>query len=488
MSILLFFIASILCGTAISLKIKPVYQADAKIMVKIGRENIYNPEGTGESTFFVPNKEEQINSEIEILTNQGLFKKVIEAIGVREIYPELYNSEPSFLGVLLSVAENNDEKKAFNQAVLKLKNNSHVERVPQSHVIKIIFKHTDPEMAALVINTWIELFFSARLQIHVSPQSYGFYLKQSDILKDKLEEAKKQQDIFIDQYGIAIEPKEERALLIKQSEKLTLELNKTLGEEAGIESKIYLLRNQLDLAKKDISLNEKIGHSINRINSLLKQRSELEALEKKLLVTNKQKALLQKTTDKIKTIHAELKEQRKIRSLTPQSGLENGHQKLQELLAINEIEFKALKSSKKTQLSMLAKYKEKIKQLSGIEIEYYDHKQKIVSYQKNYRNYLIKLEGSRMSNAMNEEKISNVRLINSAQPPLVPINSKPVLNIILSILIGGIGGLGLAFIREYLDDTLESPEDVEGFLGLPVLTVIPRYKNKKEAAFIFEKR
>jgi capsular polysaccharide biosynthesis protein len=46
-------------------------------------------------------------------------------------------------------------------------------------------------------------------------------------------------------------------------------------------------------------------------------------------------------------------------------------------------------------------------------------------------------------------------------------------NIVLAIFLGGFGGLGLAFFGEYLDDSLEKPEDVEKELQLPVLTSIP---------------
>jgi len=61
----------------------------------------------------------------------------------------------------------------------------------------------------------------------------------------------------------------------------------------------------------------------------------------------------------------------------------------------------------------------------------------------------------------------------SALTPLKPVSPKVLLNIVLAIFLGGFGGLGLAFFSEYLDDSLEKPEDVEKELQLPVLTSIP---------------
>ena len=50
------------------------------------------------------------------------------------------------------------------------------------------------------------------------------------------------------------------------------------------------------------------------------------------------------------------------------------------------------------------------------------------------------------------------------------------LNILISLLVGLFGGLGLAYFLEYFNDTLESVEDVERCLQLPVLGSIPEPK------------
>ena len=44
----------------------------------------------------------------------------------------------------------------------------------------------------------------------------------------------------------------------------------------------------------------------------------------------------------------------------------------------------------------------------------------------------------------------------------------------LGAIIGLILGLGLSFLFEYFDKTIKTPEDVEGYLGLPVLGTIPK--------------
>src|SRR5699024_1667483 len=53
-----------------------------------------------------------------------------------------------------------------------------------------------------------------------------------------------------------------------------------------------------------------------------------------------------------------------------------------------------------------------------------------------------------------------------------PVAPKPLLNIAIAIVLGGMVGVGIAFLLEYLDNTIRSDEDIEKQLGLPILGVI----------------
>lgn len=53
-----------------------------------------------------------------------------------------------------------------------------------------------------------------------------------------------------------------------------------------------------------------------------------------------------------------------------------------------------------------------------------------------------------------------------------PIKPKPLLNIAIASVVGMMIGVGLAFLLEYLDNTIKSEQDVEQVLGLPVMGVI----------------
>lgn len=67
-----------------------------------------------------------------------------------------------------------------------------------------------------------------------------------------------------------------------------------------------------------------------------------------------------------------------------------------------------------------------------------------------------------------------VEIIEEAEAPERPSSPLVVLNILLSVILGLLAGTGLAFFVEYLDVSIKTVDEVEKYLGLPVLAVIPQ--------------
>ena len=68
---------------------------------------------------------------------------------------------------------------------------------------------------------------------------------------------------------------------------------------------------------------------------------------------------------------------------------------------------------------------------------------------------------------------SNIRVVDPALAPAGPSRPQKARNILLAFLVGLVGGMGLALFREYLDNTVKSPDDIEALTGLPSLAVVP---------------
>ena len=65
-------------------------------------------------------------------------------------------------------------------------------------------------------------------------------------------------------------------------------------------------------------------------------------------------------------------------------------------------------------------------------------------------------------------------IFEKAEPERTPAKPNTVLNLALGGVLGLMFGFGLAFLLEYMDTTVKSLDDVERFLGVPVLAVVPK--------------
>jgi len=70
--------------------------------------------------------------------------------------------------------------------------------------------------------------------------------------------------------------------------------------------------------------------------------------------------------------------------------------------------------------------------------------------------------------------MSPARIWERAEPASAPSKPRVWLNMALAVVVGVIVGIGLAFFLEYLDTSVKTMEDVESFLQVPVLAVIPQ--------------
>ena len=66
--------------------------------------------------------------------------------------------------------------------------------------------------------------------------------------------------------------------------------------------------------------------------------------------------------------------------------------------------------------------------------------------------------------------------------PETPVSPDLALNGIVALVLGGLLGIALAFLLEYLDDSWDSPEEVEEISGLPAFGVIPTFEPRRTSA------
>ena len=450
--ILLFFavtFCTVVVGTFVT---RPTYEAKAQILVKMGRENLYIPPNTTNSQIINYNRDDQVNSEIELLKSRSLAEKVIKVLGPETIYKNL------------------DHK----NTVLTFQKSLSVEGIKKSDVIEVSFKHKDPQTAALVVNTLANAYLDEHLLVHKNPQSYNFFEDQSQVLKTKLEQSEAAVETFKKQNRVTALD-EQQKLLLKHIADLNAELNRTLSQEAETRNRMLQIRQQFNKTPETIPQGKEVDHNPFLISNLEARLVELQLKEKELLTKyTPQSRLVKNVKEEIQMVQERLAQNEKKQYGKSRVGLNTTYQRLQEELFRNQAEAKALAAKRGIQNAQLADYQGKLEQLNQMEVTLDQLEQSVDVNRQNYRLYLAKFEESRISDAMDNKKMANVSLMQPALTPLKPVSPKVLLNIVLSIFLGGFGGLGLAFFTEYLDDSLGKPEQVEKVLQLPVLASIPK--------------
>jgi polysaccharide biosynthesis protein PslE len=451
---LTFFLVTVCLVTAAAYLITPSYEAYTRFFVKFDRDNLYVPSSGARSTYVSLN--EQVNSEIELLKSNTLIGNVAKSLGPNTIYPE-----PD-----------------YRRVVAKLAKAIKIARVKKSNIISASFKHTDPEMAANVLNTLGQEYLEYNLQIYKSSESYDFFKEQSQILAAKLTRSEKDLESFKRRHQVT-DLAQEQQLLLTQIANLRSETNQDMGRMAEVASRIAQLSQQLIKTPATISIGAEVEHNPALISDFETRLMDLELKQKELTAKYAPKnRLVKNVKQEILLVTAKLAELQTRRFGKSQTGLNATYQRIKEELFKDQAGQKALIGKNKTQKAQLTGLRQKLDHLNRIANELSQLKQSVDVNRQNYRLYLSRFEEARIAHAMDTKKIANVSLIEPARPPLKPVSPKRRLIFIFGVLVGGLGGIGLAFLKEYLDDSLEKPEDVEQTLKVPVLASIPQLATK----------
>jgi succinoglycan biosynthesis transport protein ExoP len=100
--------------------------------------------------------------------------------------------------------------------------------------------------------------------------------------------------------------------------------------------------------------------------------------------------------------------------------------------------------------------------------------------------YLKKEEESRINEVLDRKGISNVNAIEHATAPQKPIRPRKLLNVVIGLLIGLVGGFGSAYVSEYMRRTFVTREEVEDALRRPVLAALPLVRPGTSDAVSFD--
>ncbi|RME20906.1 MAG: polysaccharide biosynthesis tyrosine autokinase, partial [Deltaproteobacteria bacterium] len=142
-----------------------------------------------------------------------------------------------------------------------------------------------------------------------------------------------------------------------------------------------------------------------------------------------------------------------------------------------EAEYQVKLDSEKRLRRELERVKAEAQELNKKEIEYNRLKRVADNYAALYQHILKRQKEATLAA---HQETNNVYKLDSAVEPLRPVYPRVKLNLLLAMVVGLLGGIGLAFFLEYLDNTVKTQEDVERQLGVPFLGLIPTIKPEEK--------
>jgi len=207
----------------------PSYTAKGSLLVSFGREYVFRPM-VGASESILPWRPETIiNSELEILNSDDLKRQIVEATG-----PEVLTASPSEL-----ITGSSAHAQEIVKAVETLRSGLSLKGVKDSNVIQVYFRHSDPAVAARVLDLLLAGYLERRAEIY-STQGVAFLADLVASGERELEAAIRAQEEFR-RVNNLVRYEEERATLAQRESTLLTErdvLQRNLVEAKG-ERKVY---------------------------------------------------------------------------------------------------------------------------------------------------------------------------------------------------------------------------------------------------------
>ncbi|WP_279342494.1 GumC family protein [Geotalea sp. SG265] len=435
----------------------PVYEAKASVLLKIGREYLNRSELSESSKPVLSvNQEELTTSEIQILKNNAMMKNVVTRVGIDKIYPELSKNVSGNMNPLDVAAEN-------------LEKQITVEGVKKSNVLMVSFQHTDPAVAAKVVNTLIELFKEKHLQVYSDPKS-SFLEKQLATYQTRLRDSEQNLQAY-KQAHMVYSLDEQRTLLLEQRFGLDTLLKNSEHSIYESEKRIAYLKRQLkgiSESKTRYTNSERDRIVVDAKSRLLALQLEEHELLKKYQDDNVLVANIRKETELVKNFIKEQEED--IYGKAKSSNVI--YQNVEMELIKAETELTSQKGRLASLRQQLRQVDKNIQSLDLSEKGLQELKRDQQLNEKNYQIYLTKTEEARIAENMDRLKIANISVIQDAAVSGNPVKPNKLLYSAIGIVFGCISGVGVAFLSESRARTFSNPLAVERLLGVPVLAVV----------------
>jgi polysaccharide biosynthesis transport protein len=319
----------------------------------------------------------------------------------------------------------------------------------RTQLVKVAFNTPDPQLSARLANAHAQAYIYHGLarRTQASEGAQGFLQESLGELKERVEQSEAALNRYRQSMGIiSLDDKEN--IVVERLADLNKHLTEAEADRIGLESQVQLIRK-----RRYESLPAIVNSSL--IQTLTVQAAQLENEYAKLTTVFKP------GHPRLNQLQAQLKDKRRLQK-----------EEIQKVVEGIDSSYRAAAAKEKQLRTEMEKQKAATLRLKNTAVEYVVLAREVDTNRQLYDSVLQRMKETGVSA---ELRTSNVFVIDEAEQPRAPSSPKIMQSLLLAALLGLIGGVGVAFLREHLNNTLKTPQEVERYLRLPNLSIVPDF-------------
>lgn len=425
----------VVTGTGVTLMLPKQYAADARILVREDNMDVDVFERqmpTGYNPFF-------LRTQYEIIQSRQILYQVINNLNLQQVWGEKIHEDGSPV----------DREETY----LMLRNSVKVQQYRDTSIIAIVLFRENPEEAARIANEIAAVYRDHRLSMKRREVKRAIEVLENEMHKQEEKVARAEDDLerIRKDLGVSMITTGVRADKMRLQQ---LEADRIAARVDMIVRKARL--DQLDTLNGDELMNAS-SYIVND-QALASVRAQLVDSEVTLKVMLETYGLNHPEVRRIQAGVNELKKKLTEALAGLKKGLKADYEVALAKFSALELELETAKTSD------IAAENDKFRPFEKAEREVEIQRQILNALRSRVAQQGIEVEVPR----------TPVEVVDTAEPPQRPVSPNLILNILISVFLGLAAGIGLAYFIEYLDTSVKTVDDVESYLGLPVLGVIPQ--------------
>jgi uncharacterized protein involved in exopolysaccharide biosynthesis len=168
-----------------------------------------------------------------------------------------------------------------------------------------------------------------------------------------------------------------------------------------------------------------------------------------------------------------LKDAREVRVTSETTDQNPTHQLLRDELAKAITDREALRGKGEALFRAVGGYQASAERLNEQRAQQERLVQAVKQAQEDYQLYQRKQEEARISDVLDSTRVANVSIVEAPTTPPVPVRSGRLVILLLGLAAALIASVTTVVILDHLHPYFRSPDEVEAFLGVPVLASMP---------------